>query len=346
MTRPLAQRLRIYQRERFPLAAYTVLIAAATFAAISFSAHARQTPRAEEIVSSALAQLGRVELPDWPVWIVGGLTLLVLFFGLRVLDEHKDAGIDRRYRPELPVPRGLVSLRELRGTGIAALLLVLVANGILAPVLLVAILPVLIWAALMTAEFFVPDWLKARPTLYLLSHMVIMPLILGYATALDWLLAGAPPPGGLVPFLLAAFLAGVGIEVGRKIRPPGEEREGVETYTRSWGPRAAPAIWILALAGSWAAAWWAAGHTGAGTVTAIGLGILLGVAAFPTLAFMRSPSPGARKGIDLASGIWALAMYLVLGAGPYLSRWLGEGLSAAAVTGAGLARSVASLGLG
>ena len=25
---------------------------------------------------------------------------------LRVLDEHKDHDVDRRYRPELPVPRG------------------------------------------------------------------------------------------------------------------------------------------------------------------------------------------------------------------------------------------------
>ena len=29
----------------------------------------------------------------------------------------------------------------------------------------------------MTAEFFVPEWLKARPFLYLVSHMAIMPFI-------------------------------------------------------------------------------------------------------------------------------------------------------------------------
>src|SRR5437763_1244555 len=45
---------------------------------------------------------------------MGIATALTCFFLLRVLDEHKDAADDLRHRPELPVPRGLVTLRELR----------------------------------------------------------------------------------------------------------------------------------------------------------------------------------------------------------------------------------------
>jgi hypothetical protein len=44
--------------------------------------------------------------------------------------------------------------------------------------------------AVMTKEFFVPEWLKKRPIVYMVSHMAIMPLIDLYATACDWLAGG------------------------------------------------------------------------------------------------------------------------------------------------------------
>ena len=59
----------------------------------------------------------------WPRYAVGAFTALVFFAWLRILDEHKDREIDRRWRPELPVPRGLVCLAELRRVGLAALAL-------------------------------------------------------------------------------------------------------------------------------------------------------------------------------------------------------------------------------
>ena len=49
----------------------------------------------------------------------------------------------------------------------------------------------------MSAEFFAPERLRTRPLLYLVSHMAIVPLIDLYATACDWMVAGAHrrPPG-------------------------------------------------------------------------------------------------------------------------------------------------------
>jgi 4-hydroxybenzoate polyprenyltransferase len=46
--------------------------------------------------------------------VVAVLVLFGLFFQLRVADEHKDNEDDTKYRPERPVPRGLVTLGELR----------------------------------------------------------------------------------------------------------------------------------------------------------------------------------------------------------------------------------------
>jgi 4-hydroxybenzoate polyprenyltransferase len=46
----------------------------------------------------------------------------------------------------------------------------------------------------MSREFFVGEWLRARPALYLWSHMLIIPIVTLYATACDWTVAGAGIP--------------------------------------------------------------------------------------------------------------------------------------------------------
>lgn len=310
MSTPLARRFAAYQRERFPFAAYVPLIAVFTFSAAAYSRLARGAP-------------GFVPLP---LFAVGALTALVFFFLLRVLDEHKDADVDRRYRPELPVPRGLVSLRELRWIGGGALALVVLLNALIAPVLLWAILAVALWAALMTREFFVPEWLRAHPAAYLVTHMAVMPMIDGYTTGLDWLAEGADAPDGLGLFLLVTFLNGVVIEVGRKIRAPGGEREGVDTYTSAWGTRAAPLVWLATLAATALVAWLAARHVGIGGVAAALLAAAALATALPALRFLRRPDAASAKGIETAAGTWTIAMYLLLGAGPFVARRLGGGL--------------------
>jgi 4-hydroxybenzoate polyprenyltransferase len=304
---PLLRRLAAYQAERFPLAAYIPLITVFTFSAAAYSRLARGAP--------GFIPTGR--------FIVGALTALVFFFMLRVLDEHKDAEVDRRYRPELPVPRGLVSLRELRAVGGGALAGVVLLNALVAPVLLWAMLAVAAWAALMTREFFVPRWLRAHMAAYLVTHMAIMPMIDGYTTGLDWLAEGAEAPAGLGLFLLVTFLNGIVIEIGRKIRAPGGEREGVDTYTAAWGTRRAPLVWLATLAATAVTAWLAARHVGIGAVAAILLAVAALATAAPALRFLRAPTASSAKGIETAAGAWTIAMYLLLGAGPFVARWLG-----------------------
>ena len=45
--------------------------------------------------------------------VVAFVTCLIFFLQLRIADEFKDFEEDSRYRPYRPVPRGLVTLREL-----------------------------------------------------------------------------------------------------------------------------------------------------------------------------------------------------------------------------------------
>lgn len=299
----LLHRFQQYQQERFPLAAYTPLTAVFSFSAVSYSRLLRGEP-------------GFISLP---LFLVGVLTALVFFLWLRILDEHKDRETDRRYRPELPVPRGLITLAELRRVGAIALAGVLALNAWIAPVLLWACLAVAGWAGLMTKEFFVGDWLRRRPTLYLISHMLIMPMIDAYSTGLDWLVEGRHPRSGIWLFLVITFLNGTLLEIGRKIRAPEDEREGVDTYTHVWGLRRAPQIWLLVLAAAAVLVGSAAAAIGTAVATGLLLLLLTPLTGYAAIRFLKSPTPRTARGIDRAAGLWTLATYLLLGAGPQIA---------------------------
>jgi 4-hydroxybenzoate polyprenyltransferase len=178
--------------------------------------------------------------PAWPDYLTAFPTCFIFFLQLRIADEFKDADEDARFRPYRPVPRGLVTLGGLRTLFLlgAALQLGLALwhHRALALILLAA------WAylALMSVEFFAREWLKARPVTYLWTHMLIMPIVDFYATAVYWLPRTGHPPSGLALFLAASFANGLVIELGRKLRQPHAEEDGVPTYTRLWGMSKAP----------------------------------------------------------------------------------------------------------
>jgi hypothetical protein len=170
---------------------------------------------------------------------------------------------------------------------------------------------------LMSVEFFVPAWLRARPIVYMLSHMAIMPLIDLYATACDWRVAGLhAPPTGLVWFLVVSFFNGIVVEIGRKIRPLDAEEAGVETYSVLWGGPRAVAVWVAAIATTGMCAFEVSRHLGlAGPIGVLLAALVLGCAAVGG-RFLRAPSRGGGKLIEMASGVWTLLMYLSLGAVP------------------------------
>jgi hypothetical protein len=305
----LVRRLVAYQAERFPLAAYVPLIATFTFSSAAYSRLARR----------AAGIPGAQGFVPWPLYAVGAFTSLTFFFMLRVLDEGKDAETDRRFRPELPVPRGLVSLAELRAVGGGALALAVTLNAIIAPILLLPFALVTAWATLMTKEFFVREWLRAHLGAYLVTHMLIMPMIDAYTTGLDWLVAGYGPPRGLAYFLGVTFANGCLVEIGRKLRLPDREREGVDSYTREWGLRAAPLVWIAMLLASATLAWRAAFWTGAARETALVVFPGAALAAIPALRFLARRDPLGRS-VEVTSGVWGIVTYLTLGAGSFLAR--------------------------
>ncbi|MEN8131760.1 MAG: UbiA family prenyltransferase [Pseudomonadota bacterium] len=296
-----------YQRERFPLLGHAPLVAAFSFSAVAYSSLLR----------------GEAVLPQLMTWLVAFLTSLAFFLQLRIADEFKDFDEDSRYRPYRPVPRGLVRLRELGVIGALLALLQLALALWLYPPLAFVLIGTWIYLALMSHEFFVRDWLKARPITYLWTHMLIMPLIDLYATACDWMVASgdwslAAVPDGLHWFLIVSFFNGIVIEIGRKIRAPQDEEEGVETYSVLWGRQRAVVVWFGALSVTAMSAALAAWRIDFLWPVMSVLLLLFATALFAGWHFLRGLKPGAGKRFELLAGLWTLCMYLSLGAGPLL----------------------------
>lgn len=225
-----ALRIYAYTRERFPLGTY----AAAT--ALFFSSG--------YLLARLLSGLG----PPGTELVLGGTVTLLVFFHLRVMDEHKDGDFDARVHPDRPVPRGLVSLTELRWLGAAAVALEVLLSAVAGPAALIAYLAVLAYTVAMYREFEVGEWLRARTVLYTLIHMLVVPLlaVYAYATAAGEILVDP----AFLPYLGLSYAIGLLLEIGRKVRAPTEERAEVFTYSQRFGVRGVAVVVIGLLAGA------------------------------------------------------------------------------------------------
>jgi len=115
-----------------------------------------------------------------------------------------------------------------------------------------------------------------------------------------------------------SFFNGTVIEIGRKIRAPQDEEEGVETYTVLWGARRAVASWLAALGLTTLCALMAAWKVGFIVPVAMLLTVLLSFALITGYQFIKNRETKTAKRFELISGIWTLLMYLSLGAMPML----------------------------
>jgi 4-hydroxybenzoate polyprenyltransferase len=291
-----AARLWIYQSERFPLLKTSVLLAVFTSASVNASAH-----------------LAERALPPIEAYLVAFFVTLVIFFQMRACDEFKDLDDDRRYRPERPIPRGLVRLQTIGLIAVGLGVVAAAVTGFHLPTLLLPLMLVWLWLGLMTAEFFAPEWLKARPLIYLVSHMAIMPLIDFFVTACEWLRHASAPAPALWLFLALSFANGCVLEIGRKLYAPENERAGFDTYSALYGPRAAATMWAGALTCAYALSIAVGAAMGVGIFVAIAGGVAYALAFSAALSYRRAPTPAAQNRMDQMAGLWVLICYGLAG---------------------------------
>ncbi len=221
-----------YLQERFPLQANGLLIAS-YFSANYMLASAAMTPQ-EPI------RLG------WR-FAAGCVALLLMFFHMRVIDEHKDYEQDQIVHPQRVLSRGLVTLGFLRRLGLMSLALELLLSALLgAPAFLgCAVLLVISW--LIYHEFFAGSWLSRHLLVNALVHLIVMPAYSLYAFAAATQRYAWMAPLPVLIYAWVSYCVGLAYELARKTRAPGDERPGLITYSAVMGPHAPAGLALLAL---------------------------------------------------------------------------------------------------
>jgi 4-hydroxybenzoate polyprenyltransferase len=217
---PFVRRLSAYLAERFPVLGHGVLICA------YYSSN--------QFLARVLTEPGRPMRYDLSS-LLGALTLFLFFFHLRVFDEHKDYAEDCVHYPHRVLQSGVITLRDLKILGGAAIALEVLLSALRGPAVLAAWAVAFVFSVLMLKEFFVRGWLKRHFLVYAVSHLLVMPFlsltVFAFATGRwPW-----EAPFWFWMYAWVGFFVTFNWEVSRKIRAPEDEIEGVETYTRIFG---------------------------------------------------------------------------------------------------------------
>ena len=285
----------LFVEERFPPEAYLPLIG--VFAAAGY-------------VPSVALNGATLE----PLRLAGAAIVIGLaFLHLRLVDELKDAEVDRMARPSRPLPRGLVTARELTSVAVAALVTAVLAAAAMGPGPMVALLPATGAILLADVEFMAPRWVHRDLVRYALAHSLVVPLLMVFA----WFAApGARPDLALSGLAILAWGVGLGLEISRKTYAPDEERAFVETYSSAIGQRPAGRLAAGSLALAMTGGTLYAGLAGGGPLT-----VMAGLLASGVVLIAARPLGGTNHRttetlgglIGLAVLMWPIGVAVVLG---------------------------------
>ena len=284
-----------FVEERFPPGAYLPLIC--VFAAAGYVPSVAWSGAAFQPLRFAAAA------------IVVGLA----FLHLRLIDEVKDAEVDRLGRPSRPLPRGLVTVPELTRIAAAVFRLAIVTATAMGLLPMVALLPASASILLADVEFLAPRRIHRNLVVYALAHSTVVPLLMVFA----WFATAAAQPGlALAGLVVLAWGVGLGLEISRKTYAPGEERAFVETYSSALGRRragwlAAGSLAVAMIGGAAYAALAGGGPTATlAALVASGL-ILVAGALFARSGHRTMEAVGGL--IGLAILLWPIGVVVILG---------------------------------
>lgn len=211
-----------YQKERFPVLAFGSYVFAIAFATYCFS----------NSEFNKVYPLGTTFF-DWKIILTMFVLGLLQFLMVRIIDEFKDYEEDCKYRPYRPVPRGLISLKELKVLFIICAILQIAITAIVNRYALKFL--VLLWIVfyLMTKGFFIKKVLDKHILLEVTFDEIMMPILVVFLSKF---------PNGRIfltnryfLFLFMTYVVSWIIEIARKVRCKEDEEEGVRTYTAVFG---------------------------------------------------------------------------------------------------------------
>lgn len=212
-----------YQKERFPVVMYGTYIMAVVVGTFCYTNWI-------EIQNSYNTGMAYYVVSYWkliPMFIVAFLQFLMV----RVIDEFKDYEDDCKYRPYRPVPRGLVTLKELRVLFVTCVILQLIITLCLNQLGILWLALMWIFFAIMSKNFIMKSFLEKHILIEVFLDEFLMPFLMLY-------LASFIVPINLVSMiylLILGYVVSWIVEIARKMRSNEEEEEGVKTYTAVLG---------------------------------------------------------------------------------------------------------------
>ena len=210
-----------YQKERFPVATYGIYIFSIVFGTFCFA-------------------IDKTYNPNWIMFLPMFAVAFLQFLIVRIVDEFKDYEEDAKYRPYRPVPRGLVTLKELRILGGICAAVQVGITAILNLKGLIFLGLVWLFFGVMSKSFFIKKLVDKHILLEVTLDELLMPVLVLYLSTFVTSISVK-----LIPFLILSYLGSWIVEIARKVRCKEDEEEGVKTYTAVFGIPAATMIVVI-----------------------------------------------------------------------------------------------------
>ena len=220
-----------YQKERFPVLMFGLYIFSIVFAVFCFCNYVGEINYEELLKTAVFIQEPGPYTIDYikliPMFIVAFLQFLMV----RITDEFKDYEEDCKYRPYRPVPRGLITLKELKVLFIICVILQLLITLWINPKGIFLLIVVWIFFFIMSKGFFIKKFLDKHILIEVFLDELLLPLLMLYLSSFIYYIDYS----NIWKLLLMGYIISCIVEVARKVRCKEDEETGVKTYTAVFG---------------------------------------------------------------------------------------------------------------
>lgn len=224
-----------YQKERFPVLIYGLYVFAIVFAVFCFNSHLILTY--ETII-------------NWKLLIPMFVVTFLQFLMVRIVDEFKDYEEDCKYRSYRPVPRGLITLKELKILFVICILLQLAITFFATEKIISFTRLGILWMffVVMSKSFFMKKIIEKHILFEVALDELMMPILVWYLSSFlkyinpTYSLYSYIDMQSMLPLLCMSYIVSWIVEIARKIRCREDEEKGVKTYTAVFGIKKAMLI--------------------------------------------------------------------------------------------------------
>ncbi|MBR3613948.1 MAG: UbiA family prenyltransferase [Clostridia bacterium] len=200
----------IYQKERFPVMVYGLYIFCIVFAIFCYA----------NTVFNNMNSINYFFII--PMYIFAFLQFLMV----RIVDEFKDYDEDSKYRPYRPVPRGLITLKELKILFLICVFIQIVIVLLFNKQNMLLLFGFWGFFGLFCKDFFIKKFLDK----HIVLTVAIDELLVVFLGLYLYSFIGKINSQVILILLMLYFVSWI-VEIARKVRCKEDEEKGVKTYT-------------------------------------------------------------------------------------------------------------------